>query len=169
MVEPTPGFGGDLPPTVLARIDEVCDHISHRHRVRRRQFSIVVVAEGAKVATESGAEEVVTTSQEVDAFGHVRLGGIGNFLGQEIERRTGFETRVTVLGHVQRGGSPTAFDRVLATRYGVYATELVDRGEYGRMVALRGSQVVSVPLGEATAALRTVDAETYRVAEIFFG
>ena len=108
-------------------------------------------------------------SEKLDEFGHVRLGGIGQQIADMIEERTGYETRVTVLGHIQRGGTPTAFDRVLATRFGVHAADMVARGEFGKMAALRGNQIVSVPLQEATAQLKTVDPALYGVAEVFFG
>ncbi len=147
-------------------LDEVCALITRRHG-RGKNFSIVVVAEGA---TPKDAPGVTTAApKETDAFGHVRLGGVGNYVGEEIEKRTGYETRVTVLGHVQRGGTPTAYDRVLATRYGIHAVEMVQRGEWGMMAALRGNRIVSVPLSEATAELKLVDAETFRIAEVFFG
>ncbi|MEX2393398.1 MAG: 6-phosphofructokinase, partial [Actinomycetota bacterium] len=128
-------------------------------------FSIIVVAEGA--APLEGTLELV--AGEKDEFGHVRLGGIGNLVAQELEKRTGYETRVTSLGHVQRGGTPTAFDRVLATRFGVAAIDAVHRGDFGVMVALRGIDVVTVPLEEATSQLKTVDQKLYEVAEVFFG
>jgi ATP-dependent phosphofructokinase / diphosphate-dependent phosphofructokinase len=99
----------------------------------------------------------------------VRLGGIGVILEKEIEERTGFETRVTILGHIQRGGTPTAFDRVLATRFGIAAIDAMDDGEYGKMVALRGTDIVRVPIGEAVTELKTVDPELYETAEVFFG
>jgi 6-phosphofructokinase 1 len=108
-------------------------------------------------------------SKEVDAFGHVRLGGIGNVLAEEIEKRTGFETRVTILGHVQRGGSPVAFDRVLATRFGVAAVDAVTAGRFGTMVALRGTAIVEVPLQEALALPKLLDPGLYGTAELFFG
>jgi phosphofructokinase-like protein len=145
-------------------IDEVCALLQHRHR-RGKNFSIVVAAEGATMRAGGPA----TASGEVDAFGHARLGGIGNLLADQIEKRTRFETRVTVLGHVQRGGTPTAFDRVLATRYGIHAVEMVQREEWGMMAALRGNQIVSVPLAEATAELKLVDPDLFRIAEVFFG
>ncbi len=132
---------------------------------RGRYFSIVVVAEGAQ--PKEGTLE--TLEGEVDEFGHVRLGGIGNVVARELEERTGHETRVTSLGHVQRGGTPTAFDRVLATRFGVAAIDAVHRGEFGVMVALRGPDIVTVPLSEATSELKTVDPKVYEVAEVFFG
>ena len=136
-------------------VDKVAAKIRMRHG-RGRYFSIVVVAEGAKFASKDG---LVTQSGEKDEFGHARLGGIGNTLAQEIERRTGFETRTVVLGHIQRGGSPTAFDRVLATRYGLGAIDMVHRAEFGRMAALRGNKIISVPLAEATGTNRRVDQE----------
>ena len=145
-------------------LDEVCEHIVRRHH-RGRTFSIVVVAEGA--TPKEGTFEQL--ADEKDSFGHVRLGGIANRLAPEIEKRTGFETRVTILGHVQRGGTPTAFDRVLATRLGIAAIDAVHEGESGIMVGLRGTQVVRVPLKDAVGVLKTVDDEIYAVAEVFFG
>src|SRR5476651_658362 len=126
-------------------IDEVCAHLRRRHE-RGRSFSIVVVAEGA-----TPLEGTLQTREgtETDAFGHARLGGIGVTLEHEIEARTGYETRVTILGHVQRGGTPVAFDRVLATRFGVAAMEAVAGGRFGTMVALHASQIVEVELEEA--------------------
>lgn len=153
-----------LIPEVPINIEEVCILIKKRHS-RGKSFSIVVVAEGAKF--KEG--DMVTQEEKLDAFGHVRLGGIGHILGEEIEKRTGYETRVTVLGHVQRGGTPTAFDRVLGTRFGVKAMELVLKKDYGKMASLQGNQIVSVPLEKAVAALKTVDAEFYNIAKIFFG
>ncbi len=148
-------------------VDEVCSVLRRRHS-RGKKFSIVVAAEGAKVRAGHEAREVAAEGP-VDAFGHARLGGIGNLLAAEIEANTKFETRVTVLGHVQRGGTPTAHDRVLATRFGIHAVEMVNRQEWGMMAALRGNQIVSVPLEEATARLKLVDPETFRIAEVFFG
>jgi phosphofructokinase-like protein len=145
-------------------IERVCEHIQNRHRTQNKNFSIVVVAEGAKLGAKDS-----TVSQKVDEFGHVRLGGIGQSLADLIEQKTGYETRVTVLGHVQRGGTPTAFDRVLATRFGVHAADMVAKGEWGKMAALRGNAIVSVPLAEATSHLKTVDDAFFSVAEVFFG
>ena len=145
-------------------IDEVCDRIRHRH-MRGARFSIVVVAEGA--VPKEGT--LVTQEAEVDQFGHVRLGGIGTLLQTEVEGRTGFETRVTILGHVQRGGTPTAYDRVLATRFGVEAIDAVHEGDFGIMVALRGAHIVRVPIEEAVKELKTVDRRIYDVASVFFG
>jgi 6-phosphofructokinase 1 len=146
-------------------IDEVCERIKRRHAAGRT-FSIVVVSEGAEPRDGGG---ITTAGAQTDAFGHVRLGGIGQQIADMIEERTGYETRVTVLGHIQRGGTPTAFDRVLATRFGVHAADMVARGEFGKMAALRGNQIASVPLQEATAQLKTVDPALYAVAEVFFG
>ena len=150
-------------------IDEVCDLILRRHS-RGKNFSIVVVAEGAKFREKAGVEgELVTQEARTDEFGHVRLGGISQLLAAAIEKRTKFETRFVVLGHIQRGGSPTAHDRVLATRYGIHATEMVHRGEFGKMAALQGNRIVAVPLAEATAKEKTVDMIVYSIAEEFFG
>jgi phosphofructokinase-like protein len=146
-------------------IEQICDILAKRH-ARGRLFSIVVVAEGFKLA---GAEQLVTKDQGVDQFGHVRLGGIGEVIGNQIEKRTGYETRVTVLGHVQRGGSPTAFDRVLGTRYGVAAVDLIDQGKFGYMVSLKGNQITHIPLRQAMQKVKTVDSELMRTAEIFYG
>ncbi len=146
-------------------IDEVCRNLKARH-AKGRFASIVVIAEGA-VPTE-GTMAVV--SRDVDQFGHVRLGGICNVVAAEIEARTGFETRVTMLGHVQRGGTPTAFDRVLATRFGIAAIDAVHDRAFGHMVALQADRIVRVPLADALAAPKTVDPSLLRdVAEVFFG
>lgn len=146
-------------------IDAVAERIKRRHD-QGRYASIVVVAEGAK--PKEGTIEV--SSGEKDQFGHEQLGGIGNIVADEIEERTGFDTRVTMLGHVQRGGTPTAFDRVLATRFGIAAIDAVHDGKFGHMVALRGNEVVAVPLDEAVAELKTVGPELFdEVARPFFG
>jgi phosphofructokinase-like protein len=145
-------------------IDEVCRLIRRRHS-RGRYFSIVVAAEGA--TPQEGTMEVV--GGEKDEFGHKRLGGIGWRLEREIEERTGFETRATVLGHTQRGGSPTAFDRVLATRLGIAAVDAAHERRWGTMPAVHGPRIELVPLGDAVATLRTVPVEEYEVAETFFG
>ncbi len=178
-------------------IEEVCAHLRRRHE-RGRDFSIVVVAEGAtpregtlEPQTSAGAagdptgaagggagtERAATGRAGIpiiraatsDAFGHARLGGIGVVLESEIEARTGFETRVTILGHVQRGGTPVAFDRVLATRFGVAAVDAVAGGRLGTMVALRGTEIVEVPLAEALALPKLLDPALYETAELFFG
>jgi 6-phosphofructokinase 1 len=156
-----------LVPEYPIKLDEVAKHLQNRYQ-QGKKFSIVVVAEGATVATEKGQENV-TNSARTDDFGHVQLGGIGQFLAMEVEKRTGFETRVTVLGHIQRGGSPTAHDRVLATRYGVKACDMVAAEEFGRMAALQGNEIKSVPLSEATSKLKTVDPKLFELAGVFFG
>jgi phosphofructokinase-like protein len=147
-------------------IDEVCARLRRRHD-RGRTFSIVVVAEGALPREGSGI--AVPGHTQTDAFGHARLGGIAVALEGEIEQRTGYESRMTILGHVQRGGSPTAYDRVLATRFGVAAVDAVGRGEFGRMVALRGADIVSVALDDALAESKLLDPGLYETAEVFFG
>lgn len=153
-----------LIPEIPIDIDEVCKIIKSRH-ARGKTFSIIVVAEGAQFKDKS----LVLQEEKLDAFGHVRLGGIGDALGQEIEKRTGYETRVSVLGHIQRGGTPTAFDRVLGTRFGVKAVELVKNRQFGKMVALSGGKIIAVPLESAVASLKTVDMELYNIAKEFFG
>lgn len=145
-------------------IDEVCELIKRRQE-RGRSFSIIVVAEGAK---PKGGVEIVY-SESLDEFGHIRLGGVGYFLGKEIEKNLKVETRVVVLGHVQRGGSPTAFDRVLATRFGIAAIDMVHKGEFSRMVSLKGNRITSVPLKEVVGKRKTVDLELYDIASVFFG
>jgi 6-phosphofructokinase 1 len=153
-----------LVPEVAFDIDEVCARIEHRHR-HGSNFSIVVVAEGA--VPREGTLRL--QSGEQDEFGHVRLGGIGNLVQEEIERRTGFETRVTILGHVLRGGTPTAYDRILATRFGIGAIDAVHDGAFGTMVALRGEHIERVPIADAVRELKTVDRELLDVAEVFYG
>jgi len=153
-----------LIPEVPFDIDQVAELIRQRSD-RGRYFSIVVVAEGAKFA--DGNEKhcgAVALQAGRDEFGHVRLGGIGSTVASEIEKRTGFESRSVVLGHIQRGGSPTAYDRVLATRYGLGAIDMVHRGEFGQMAALRGNKIISIPLAEAIASNRSVDREILDVA-----
>ena len=147
-------------------IEEVAESLRRRH-ARGRYFSIVVVAEGAKFATDVDVEHGAPIVQDLgrDEFGHVRLGGIGNVLARELERRTGFESRSVVLGHIQRGGSPSAFDRMLATRYGIGAIDMVHKGEFGCMVALRGNQIVSVPLQEAINRTKLVGDDLVEVAQ----
>ena len=152
-----------LIPEKPFEIKKVCEYVEHRFQTR--YSPIVVVAEGAHAAET----DLALTEQGVDAFGHVRLGGVGQMLADEIEKRTGKEARVAVLGHIQRGGTPTAFDRVLATRFGVHAIEAVHDGAFGNMVALRSTDIVRVPLSAATAELKTVPEERYAEAEIFFG
>lgn len=153
-----------LIPEIPIDIKNVCDSIMKRHG-RGKVFSIIVVAEGAKF--KKG--DVVVQKEKRDAFNHVRLGGIGHILGEEVEKRTKFETRVTVLGHVQRGGRPTAFDRVLGTRLGVKAVELAMENKFGYMASIQGNKIVPVPISEAVGKLKTVDMELYKIAQIFFG
>ena len=145
-------------------VEEVCERIRRRHATGRT-FSIVVVAEGAEMKDGQGEEQ----EQDVDQFGHARLGGIGVELEREIEERTKFECRMTMLGHVQRGGTPTAFDRVLATRFGVAAVDAADAGAFGKMVALRGTDIRRVGLDDALAEPKLLDPALYETAEVFFG
>jgi phosphofructokinase-like protein len=145
-------------------IEQVCDHVRRRH-ARGRTFSIVVVSEGA--VPKDG--EVYGPGGEKDAFGHERLGGIAVQLEQEIEQRTGFESRMTILGHVQRGGTPLAFDRVLGTRFGVAAVDAATAGRFGTMVALRGTEIELVPLEAALAEPKLLDPAFFETAEVFFG
>ncbi len=144
-------------------IEQVCAWVQHRFQTQ--YAPIVVVAEGAH--PKDGTDTLV--AQERDAFGHVRYGGVGQMLASEIESRTGKEARATVLGHVQRGGTPTAFDRVLATRFGAHAIRAVADGAFGEMVALRGTDIVRVPIAAATSELKLVPPERYAEAELFFG
>ncbi|WP_199431848.1 6-phosphofructokinase [Qaidamihabitans albus] len=152
-----------LVPETPFSVDQVVEWVERRFE--REYAPIIVVAEGA--LPEGGAERL--QSGEKDAFGHVRLGGIGNWLADEIAERTGKESRAVVLGHTQRGGTPTAYDRVLATRFGLHAVDAVAAGDFGVMVALRGTDIVRVKLEEATAELKTVPPERYAEAEVFFG
>jgi len=154
-----------LVPERTAKLSDICEVIKKRH-ARGRNYSIIVVSEGAKIE-----EEEVLKDKDLDAFGHVKLGGIGDRLAKLIEKETGFETRATVLGHIQRGGPPTAFDRVLATRFGVAAADLVHEKKFGRMVALSGSKIVDVPVESGVGTLKTLelDMDLLNVAEVFFG
>jgi ATP-dependent phosphofructokinase / diphosphate-dependent phosphofructokinase len=156
-----------LIPEQPVTVERCCDLIGRRH-ARGKDFSIVVVSEGWELRFDSGQGQMVAAA-DTDAFGHARLGGIGAVLAAEIEQRTGFETRVTALGHVQRGGSPTAHDRVLATRFGLKAADLVFDGSFGMMAALRGDEIVAVPIADAVAQLKTVPPELYAQAETLFG
>jgi 6-phosphofructokinase 1 len=153
-----------LIPEQPVSIEDACKEIQRRH-ARGKDFSIVVVSEGYELGGDDDR------AADVDEFGHIRLSerGVGARLAQEIEQRTGFETRVTVLGHVQRGGSPTPRDRILATRYGLKAADLVQEGRFGRMAALQGDAIVDVALAEATAELKTVPDDWFAVARAFFG
>jgi phosphofructokinase-like protein len=158
-----------LIPEQPITVEEACEELERRHQ-RGKDFSIVVVSEGYELTYASGERRSVEQEGAAgDQFGHVRLGGVGDVLAREIEERTGFETRVTVLGHVQRGGSPTPRDRVLATRYGLKAADLVHEGRYGTMAALQGDDIVAVPLADAVAELKKVPPHWYDVARAFFG
>jgi phosphofructokinase-like protein len=158
-----------LIPELPITVEDACTEIRRRHE-RGKDFSIVVVSEGYELTYESGETRLVAgEARASDQFGHVRFGGVGEVLAREIEERTGYETRVTVLGHVQRGGTPTPRDRVLATRYGLKAAELVLEGRFGRMAALHGDSIVDVSLADATAELKRVPREWYDVARAFFG
>lgn len=158
------GASAVLIPEVPFDIDAVCAHVETRFK--SEYAPIIVVSEGALPADGSG---MTLASGEKDAFGHVRLGGIGDRLASEIEQRTGKEARAVVLGHVQRGGTPSAFDRWLATRFGLQAIGAVADGDYGVMVALRGTDIVRVPLSEGTATLKVVSPAEYAEAQVFFG
>ncbi|MGH9356847.1 MAG: 6-phosphofructokinase [Terriglobia bacterium] len=152
-----------LIPEQPVAIEKICE-IIELNRSRGKMFSIVAVSEGFRLA---GAEATVAKDKAVDAFGHERLGGIAELLAAEIEKRTGFETRATVLGHIQRGGSPTAFDRVLGTRYGARAVDLIHEGRLGMMVRLSGNQITEIPLANAMTRLKYVGEEWMKLAEIF--
>jgi 6-phosphofructokinase 1 len=158
------GASAVLIPEQPFDIEAVCAHVETRFQTQ--YAPIIVVSEGA-VPAEGG--DMTVTSGELDAFGHVRLGGIGDRLAGEIEARTGKEARAVVLGHIQRGGTPTAFDRWLATRFGLQAIDAVADGEFGIMVALRGTDIIRVPLSEGTDTLKVVSPEEYAEAAVFFG
>jgi 6-phosphofructokinase 1 len=162
------GADAILIPEHPLTVERTCADLETRHG-RGKDFSIVVVSEGYKLTFESGEQREVAQEWTKDEFGHVRLGGIGAELAREIEERTGFETRYTVLGHVQRGGSPTPRDRILATRFGLHAARLAHEGRFGSMAALRGNEIVDVPLADAVAERKTVPEHWYEVARAFFG
>jgi ATP-dependent phosphofructokinase / diphosphate-dependent phosphofructokinase len=163
------GADAVLIPEHPITVEAACEDLRHRHE-RGKDFSIVVVSEGYELTYASGErQQVAQEPAATDQFGHVRLGGVGDVLAREIEERTGYETRVTVLGHVQRGGTPTPRDRVLATRYGLKAADLVHAERWGVMAALQGDAIVEVQLRDAVAELKTVPPEFYDVAKAFFG
>lgn len=153
-----------LIPEQSTSIQEIVDTIKMRHD-RGKDFSIVVVAEGVKF----DGDEYTVQAGGTDEFGHVKLGGVGQLVGDVIEKETGFETRVIVLGHLQRGGTPTAFDRVLGTRYGIAAIDLVQGGDWGKMVALQGDEIVALPLERGVGELKRVGEELYDISRVFFG
>ncbi|TKJ41884.1 6-phosphofructokinase [candidate division LCP-89 bacterium B3_LCP] len=157
------GADAILIPEVPFDIKDLCKQLKKRHEHKR--FSIVVVSEG----TVPKGGNVILQSEKKDAFGHVRLGGVGRIVADEIEERTGIETRLTVLGHTQRGGSPTAYDRILATRFGVRAVDAVKKGDFGKMVALRSENIITIKLEEAVLENKVVDMDLYEIAELFFG
>jgi ATP-dependent phosphofructokinase / diphosphate-dependent phosphofructokinase len=158
------GAAAVLVPEREIDVDKVAEALKQRHE-RGRYASIVVVAEGAK--PKDG--DLVTSSADLDAFGHVRLGGVGQWLAEQIEKRTGFETRVTVLGHIQRGGTPTARDRILATRFGIEAIDAVHDSDFGKMVALDRGKIIRVPIADAVKQLKTVDLDLLEIADLFSG
>ena len=153
-------------PEATTTVEEVAKGVERRHD-RHKDFSIVVVAEGAKLAFAGGEERLIQPIRETDEYGYPRLGGIGAALAAELESLTGYETRVTVLGHVQRGGTPTSTDRVLATRFGVFAYELAKAGDFGKMAAIRGTEMVGIPLEEA-ATVKELDLDILEIARRFF-
>ncbi len=167
-----------LIPEVPFDINEICNNLKSRYD-RGKKFSIVCVAEGAFPKQKNSSKTInsvkniegslLTQTDEKDAFGHVRLGGVGHYLANEIKKRMNVDTRVTVLGHVQRGGTPTAHDRVLATRFGVAAVVCIKNQDFGKMVALQGDKIVPIPLNDAVAELKPVDMKLYDIAKIFFG
>ncbi|MGH7600179.1 MAG: 6-phosphofructokinase [bacterium] len=154
-----------LIPEVSFSFEDMANQLTARHK-HGKNFSIVVVAAGAK---PKGADKPVSKTGKVDEFGHPILGGIGEVVANEIESRTGMETRVVVLGSIQRGGSPTAFDRMLATRFGIHAVDMVHAGKFGHIAALRGTEIVEVPVAEAIRGTRPVDPKVYETAKVFFG
>lgn len=160
------GADGIIIPETTTTVEEVAADVMLRHE-RGKDFSIIVVAEGAKLAHEGGEGRLIQPSQDRDEYGYPRLGGIGAALATELEERTGYETRVTVMGHVQRGGTPTSTDRILATRFGAFAYELVKAGDFGKMAALHGTKMAAIPLARAVE-VKEVDLEILEIARRFF-
>jgi ATP-dependent phosphofructokinase / diphosphate-dependent phosphofructokinase len=159
------GADAILIPEFPFSLESVIQTVRKRRTRNHKSYSIIVIAEGAKIKVD-GEARLVTDSQAVDAFGHIRLGGIGHFLAKELEKHTGIETRATILGHIQRGGTPTARDRVLAGRFGAFACDLFAQEKFGMMAALQGDTIVAVSLEEATAAKKIVPDELYRLTEV---
>jgi phosphofructokinase-like protein len=157
-----------LIPEFPVTVEEVCELIARRAE-RGKHFSVVCVSEGAKIQWRSGEQKEVLASDEIDAFGHVKLGGVGSVLAREIKRLTGLDVRDTVLGHTQRGGTPTAHDRILGTRFGVKAAEMVHAGEWGMMAGLKGDEIACVPLSEAVSTWKLVPPDMWELAQVFFG
>ena len=149
-------------------IEDLCELIARR-QARGKTFSVIVVSEGAPVLFRSGASQEVLASDELDAFGHVKLGGVGTVVAREVKKATGLEVRETILGYIQRGGTPTAHDRILGTRFGVKAAQMVEAGEWGMMAALRGDAIEAVPLAEAVSSWKLVPQELWELAQVFFG
>lgn len=152
-------------PEYKVTIKEIIEVLKNRY-IKGKLFSIIVVAEGAEFLMEE--LNVNEEDKKFDEFGRARLGGISHYLANEIEKRSGFETRTTILGHVQRGGVPTAFDRMLGTRFGIYAVEMVEQKKFGRMCAIQGTKIIDIPISEAIGKLKTVDPEIYKAAKVFF-
>ncbi len=157
-----------LVPEYPIDVDKLITGIVKRH-ARGEEYSLIVVAEGARLKKDGGQSDYILQEPEKDEFGHVRLGGIAYILAKIIEEKTGFECRYAILGHIQRGGKPTAFDRVLSTRYGIHAIDLIKQKKFGQMVALRGTKIVGTPLVSAMKKAKTIDKEYYKIAEVFFG
>jgi phosphofructokinase-like protein len=152
-------------PEIKVTVANIIEVLKNRY-IKGKLFSIIVVAEGAEFLMD---EFIVNEEdKKFDEFGRARLGGISHYLANEIEKRTGFETRTTILGHVQRGGVPTAFDRMLGTRFGIYAMEMVEQKKFGRMCAIQGNVIVDIPIAEAIGKLKTVDLDIYKAAQVFF-
>jgi ATP-dependent phosphofructokinase / diphosphate-dependent phosphofructokinase len=160
------GADGIVIPELTLTVEDLAATVERRHE-RGKNFSIIVVAEGAELAFASGERQTVRASESTDAYGYPQLGGIGDALATELARATGYEARVTTLGHVQRGGTPSSTDRILATRYGIQAAGMVIGGETGRMAALQGNEMTSVPLSEVRG-LKQVDLRLLEVARTFF-
>ncbi len=157
-----------LVPEFPVDMEDVISKIVKRH-ARGEEYSVIVAAEGVTLKGKNGKAQAVTFDHEKDEFGHVRLGGIAHVLAIAIREKTGYDCRTVTLGHTQRGGTPSAYDRVLSTRYGIHAIDLVHRGDFGKMVALRGNKITSTPLAEAMKEVRIINREFYEIAEVFFG
>ena len=157
-----------LLPEFPVDLERVVQSVVGRHE-RGGVFTVIVVAEGTKLKREGGEPQPVVLDAQRDEFGNVRLGGVADKIVEAIAKQTGFDCRAVRLGHIQRGGSPSAYDRVLATRYGIVAVEMIRAGEFGKMAALRGTKIETVPLDEVARSTKTVDPELYEIAEVFFG
>ncbi len=162
------GADAILTPEFPLTIEDVCEVIERR-RSRGQTFSIIVVSEGAKVLFRSGQSQEILASDELDAFGHVKLGGVGTVVAREVKKATGLEVRETILGYIQRGGTPTAHDRILGTRFGVKAAQMAEAGQWGMMAGLKGDTIEAVPLAEAVSSWMLVPLELWELARVFFG